>query len=557
MPMSVMSIKFLKRLLISNLVFFLFSCPVNAGTLDVLRAFPTSISPDALRSWNYYLTTRLLEEQEKFKQIENDLERRHRQLTETSGGVVSFAGDVMKRFDTLSDEVRSAILNGTLDESRLTLNDRWQLHNLKTVIEEGKFFGNDFIQGLDSYIQKSLDYSILVMMKMASESIELLQNSNLDTAHLKKLIALYRRMHKVIFDPEKGYLVKKIEYGQGKDTHRISAYNKFFKVSEDFFEMSDELQGLRLNEKKPLSEKLRWKLKGLTQLPKYLPLFPDAVKVVWNVLNPFSHGSGKEPLMKSVNEAFRKMSDIQQTRYVVEGREHLPRAYDKGTINIYMPTHRSAMKDMAAISHLGLDHMAPFAAAGNFLPVLKSFLTRLLNKNLGFIVVGNSFNPNPIDPIEKAMMTLELTDIRDFLNYPEGRLPDKQGASGPIREKIFSELGPIKKFEQLGYKINLVPITFASNYIPNGDAAVIDIKIYPMITDEVRRVITTLAGGDGLATLFRLGAINDLKTDSNLLWGQQRASRMQLDFMRLYRRDKLYERDQRAGVTLCLKFYGK
>jgi hypothetical protein len=219
---------------------------------------------------------------------------------------------------------------------------------------------------------------------------------------------------------------------------------------------------------------------------------------------------------------------------------------------------------MMAFAHLGVDNVIPFGAAGNFIPGeikipftrkkiniegLKSFLIKRLNQNNGFIVVGNKNNPNPIDPVEKLLRIVQNSDIRSFLIYPEGRLPDAQGAAGPMREKFFSDDGPIKKLEALGYKVNLVPVTMRLNYLPNEETNDVEVKVYPVFDDRTRRVISNLGGASGLALLYRFGLVSDLVTDKELLWGQLRASQMKNEFNERFKIEE-------ANRALCRKVYG-
>lgn len=186
-------------------------------------------------------------------------------------------------------------------------------------------------------------------------------------------------------------------------------------------------------------------------------------------------------------------------RVTLIGEENLPKNSNKDDITFFTPSHRDAFKDMVSVAGLGVDNIIPFAAAGNFIPSniklgkhtidlsrIKSFLIGRLNDNNGIIVVGNKNNPNPINPVTKFLQIIKQTNMRNFLIYPEGKLPDETGATGVVREKLFSADGPIAQAEKLGLKVNLVPISMRLNYLPNGNSNNIEIDVQPMIDDYTR-----------------------------------------------------------------------
>ncbi len=531
---------------ILSIVLFLYGANLYAGLLETQILSPFNLGASDLENFNKRFEALANEELEFLKNRESELEIQKQQLDEASRGVTHFVESLMSEFELLSPETQRALLEQKIEGFPVPEADQARLQGMQEHLQNSKVPATSFINDLDVYIQRSLDYSVFLIFKMVSENVEQLRRENTDEWKLKKLKSLYEEMYKFIYDSEKGYVKKRNEYGQAKDTNRISAYNHFFDYADTFFATVAALVGVEKSRAWALQ--VRKKISSLKRLPELVAIVPDAARALWATIRKTQPTDTTIPLMDSVNATITKVADMRGWEFKVQGAENIPREYDKGTINLFTPSHRDALKDMATMAHLGIEQMAPFAAAGNFLPFMQKFLIKRLNGNLGIIVVGKAHNPNPVDVTEKAIEIARKTGIRNFLIYPEGRLPDRQGAAGPMRDKFFSKEGPIQRFEELGFKVNLIPITMASNYLPTENSQQIDVKVYPTITDKVRRVLTTLAGPDGLATLYRYGLVGDLKTDSQLLWGQRRATRMWSDFSKRFRLEKIKRQ-------MCLNFY--
>lgn len=565
---------YLKLLRIISLILTSYSlATARADILDQGIPSPFLLKPSGLKELNVTLAARAEAELNKLKDIEVLLEKRKIELDPHNEGALQLVQSLKSEFSKLPKNTQDTFLNGEIDLATIPDDQLKTLIAIQDKADGAKMLAGDFINDLDLYIQKSLDYSIFLTLQMASEHVERLnENSNFSKKERNNLEKLYLKMREAVYG-ENGFISNKDEYGQAKDSFRISPYNRFFDLSEKFFEISAPVVEANNQQDRgtPTKSLTKLKLSALKKIPVAFGMIWDAAKILGAAVFKIQPTGQRTLLMNSVNSAIRKISKVQGLDVTVVGAENIPMTYEKGTVTLFTPSHRDAFKDMVAIAHLGVDSAIPFAAAGSFIPSeikipftktkinlskLKSFLIGRLNKNYGIIVVGNKDNPNPIDPVEKAIQILQMTDIRSFLIYPEGRLPDAQGAAGPMREKMFSELGPIERFEALGFKVNLVPVTMSLNYLPNGESKNIEVKVYPTIDDYTRRVITRFGGSSGLAMLYRYGLVSDLVTNTDLLWGQLRASRMQQEFRKRFNIEaNPATKSEKVFTAQCVRFY--
>lgn len=529
---------------------------------------PFEMSIQDLLKYNLKIEQELAEDDLKFLELEKNLEDEKKMMDPDGQKAKEAVVEIMTQFKSLTPEVKKAYLGNTIDKLPDNPNIKMEIEKLNALVkstEEMENKADHFIANVDGYIQSSLDYSIKQTLNLIGKHVyESRKNKSFSDSDLKKMALIYDKMIQAIFGTN-GFLENKKEYGQGKDAFRVSPYNKFFSLADVFFSIGDQ------NPKTPNKISFKERLNFLRKLPYYFSIVPSFFKTFAAIIFKIQPKGDNAMMMNSINSAIRDLSELKGYKVTLIGEENLPKNSNKDDITFFTPSHRDAFKDMVSVAGLGVDNIIPFAAAGNFIPSniklgkrtfdlsrIKSFLIGRLNDNNGIIVVGNKNNPNPINPVAKFLRIIEQTKMRNFLIYPEGKLPDETGATGVVREKLFSADGPIAQAEQLGLKVNLVPISMRLNYLPNGNSNDIEIDVQPMIDDYTRKVITKLAGSDGMALLYRFGLTSKLITDKDLLFGQLRASRMDTFYTDKYQRNKSQNsKNLSYNSNSCLVNYAK
>jgi hypothetical protein len=255
------------------------------------------------------------------------------------------------------------------------------------------------------------------------------------------------------------------------------------------------------------------------------------------------------PLTRGIIDTVTKIKEQQGGKVEIVGAENLPKFDDPNTINVIVASHRHGLNDQIAIAALKLKSMVFFGAANNFLPKslnllfgLKTRAIRGLNDNLGFIVVGEGADPAPL---AKARLIVTKTGVRTFLIFPGGRLPEGWGATMGVREKTFSEEGLVAMFEEMGFKVNLIPISMKNNArlfdnkttLSADGVDELEVRVHELIDDQTRRVIMKHGGKEALNLLLRFGLTEVLVTDQELIWGQVRAGKIVSTLERFMKND--------------------
>jgi 1-acyl-sn-glycerol-3-phosphate acyltransferase len=373
---------------------------------------------------------------------------------------------------------------------------------------------------LDEYIQDSVDLSVVMVMYTLQMRLGVL-NADEQTPELRKSF-------EKLIGFKKAYVDNKAEYGRGHDINRTTAYQRFFQTAKDIF--------LQLNY--PRTYKIRraanragmglkyasW----IVRNPLVVPQFIDTLIRV--IINQQPKGQNN-PVMASVLRLSRGGRIAMGLKVKIEGEENLLGLENDGVnfkdndVFIYAPSHRDYIKDQIALAYLKKDNLMPFAASHSF----PGWISSRLNTNMGFVPVGGQKGVFT-DAIEKAVMIVENTQLRSFVNYPGGRLPEGIGATMGVRKKFFSEDGLVRAFEDKGYRVNIVPISLRDNAKLFGGRTLtrkddeITIKVRPLLKADTRYLITKLAGQDAISLVMRFGLIEDLVTNDELLWGQVRGS---------------------------------
>lgn len=367
---------------------------------------------------------------------------------------------------------------------------------------------------LDNYIQDTLDLSMAMGLYAVRDEL----------ARAPRVTSDMRALFKELIKQRDIYLENKKEYGEGKDTRRATAYNKFFASLKPLFEA---LERPTLSRTRRLSAKignLLGKVGWVMQRPALVGHFIKAFATVMRSPQPVN---GQNPTLAAVMGLSRRLGDELGIEVVIEGKENLTLP-GEGEITILVPSHREMIKDQIGVANLHFedgssdfdgDVIAPFAAAH----VYPKFIVNRLNPNNGIVVVGPLARPKPI---EKAERILEETDLRMFMNYAGGRLPEGLGATMGVRKKFFEMVSAL---ENKGYKVNILAIAMRDNAKLFGTRSLtrndgITLKVAPVLKHETRHLIMETAGEDAVALMMRMGLIQDLVTNDELIFGQVRGS---------------------------------
>ena len=280
------------------------------------------------------------------------------------------------------------------------------------------------------------------------------------------------------------------------------------------------------------------KLKKLWETLKLIPVaYPDFKKLIGQIFNRVQPSPDHNPVIATVNDMATKVSKSMGYTFEIEGAHLLPpKNPPAGEVNVHISNHRDGLLDQAAMAALGFDHVTPYAAVNNFVPeALNAFfgfkfrVIRHLNANYALIVVGKGADPKAIP---KTIEILLKSGIRNFMIYPEGRLPEGLGAIAGVRNDFFSEKGAIHAMESLGYKVNLVVTSLIDNArLFDGPSLTSEnskyrIKVHGVIRDEIRKEFMKHAGELGLSMLLQYGLIESSVTNQRLMFGQVRPSQI-------------------------------
>ena len=405
----------------------------------------------------------------------------------------------------------------TMSESEVDFKD------FQAFIQAGQIPVQDFFKGLDSYIQDYLDVAMALSYHSARQYIIEMKIAGMNIEPLRQT---FEKLEKY----KDQYVLNKDQYQKPKDMLRTTPYKKFFVTMKGFLSQLEVMpQSLPPS---PLKVRLRSLAKNALLAAK---LAPSAMRLVKEVLVSAKPDSEVVPLSRAIFKAVRKVGDIQDLSVVVEGRENLPAENRADTVNIFVGSHRHGLHDVYTTSALNIDSMVFFGAPNNFLPSvlnkifgLKNKIIDRLNNNLGFIVVGKGSSP---EPIEKALKIVRESSVRNFFSFLGGRLPEGLGATMGVREGFYSL---VAAFENAGYKVNLVPISFPNNarlfdnesFLSEDEPKTLKVEVYPSIDDKTRRLVVKAGGNEALSLLMRFGLTESLPTDENLIWGQVRATKL-------------------------------
>jgi hypothetical protein len=396
--------------------------------------------------------------------------------------------------------------------------------SLTALVTGGKEQAADFFIRLDSHIQDYLDVSMALGYHSARARLFELRAEGKNIKSYKKDFANLEKL-------KTKYLDNKNQYQQPKDTLRTTPYKSFFNVLQSIAARDTADPSARNGIFARMKDLASFAIRTAALMPSVIRL----LKVVFLKQQPNSDGV---PLTRGVIDTVTKINEQQNGKVNIVGLENMPTSTDPNTINVIVASHRHGLNDQIALAALKLKSMVFFGAANNFLPNwlnvffgLKTRAIRNLNENLGFIVVGRGADPAPL---AKARMIVTKTGVRTFLIFPGGRLPEGWGATMGVREKTFSEEGLVAMFEEMGFKVNLIPISMKNNarlfdnkqtLSENGEQD-LEVRVHELIDDQTRRVIMKYGGKEALNLLLRFGLTEVLVTNQDLVWGQVRAGKI-------------------------------
>jgi len=455
---------------------------------------------------------------------ENGLSQKKSEIESYGHSALSFYEELRLATDQLTPSEVNSILSLS-DEGLTKYLIETKSEPLKFVAEglqTARPLVKDLFSELDDYINDSIDFSMALGLHSTRERLKRVPST-------PELINSYGKLihYKNI------YLSKKIEYGEGKDAQRTTAFGNYMEALRNINQQLNSIEG----NKRPRSF-YKSAVKVVRMLSFISPgIVIDAATFLRALIGIKQPDKATNSLMKPAMSLSRRLAKKMNLTVVVEGRENLPGDPVMDEVYIYTPTHRDALRDQIGIASLGVDNLVPFAAADNFIwnwlndyYNLKDRIINRLNQNLGFISVGKRVIEHPIT---KFMKTLNGTELRNVLLYPGGRLPEGLGHTMGVREKFLDPSeGLIGQLEKEGFRVHIVPISMRYNAQFLGERALtpsqnLHVKVAPVLRDSTRRVLARLAGHDSLGLLMRYGAIEDLISNDELLWGGLRGSKME------------------------------
>jgi hypothetical protein len=394
------------------------------------------------------------------------------------------------------------------------------------MIQIGTQKAQAFFQEFENLNRDTFDLTMaLVYHQMRATLAEHKWSSKDSSALKKKWMALERS--------RLAYSANRDQFKKGKDAHRTTPFLSFFVKAKDLNEFILSRGTLTDRAKYQLN-----KLKKIWEALKLLPVaYPGLKKLIGQIFNRTQPTSDHNPVIATVNEMATKVAKSQGSTFEIDGAELLPpKNPPAGEVNVHISNHRDGLLDQAAMAALGFDHVTPYAAVNNFVPeALNAFfgfkfrVIRHLNANYALIVVGKGADPKAVP---KTIEILLKSNIRNFMIYPEGRLPEGLGTMAGVRDDFFSEKGAIHAMESQGFKVNLVVTSLIDNArLFDGPSLTSEnskyrIKVHGVIRDEIRKEFMKHAGEAGLSMLLQYGLIESLVTNDRLMFGQVRPSKI-------------------------------
>lgn len=454
---------------------------------------------------------------------------------------ISFYEELHSVVDRLSERDSGAILRVTDSKALLRSMDSPELEELRayySALTKVKPQVKILMQQLDDYIVDAIDFSMALTVYSVRRHLTTVD-------HTSRHRDLYGRF---IYHLEK-YLEHKDKYGQGPDNARTSAFQKFMRTAQAIYKL--DANGRQAN---------AWN-RHFARMRTFSPgLVVDVYRFFRSLIGVSQPAGQLNPVVQSAMSITRRLSPLIAEDIIIEGQENIPMDVNDKEIYLFTPTHRHDLADQAGVASLGVDNFIPFMAVDNFVPPsfnlfpykekiisdetgeeievvrhrlpVKDWLIKRINRNLGLIVAGKKAEMKAIDKIQQI---LSETDLRNILIYPGGRLPEGLGHTMGVREKFMDlDNGLIGQLEAAGYSIHIVPISMRDNarLVGTGRSLTrkdtITVKVAPVLRDRTRRVLTRLMGAESLGLLMRLGAIDDLVTNEELIFGGLRASRAEV-----------------------------
>ncbi len=494
---------------------------------------PFEVSLEELSKQNRAMENRIQDAMSDIIREETRLFENKKHVESQGYNAEEFMAEFLRRSELLPIGEQAMLNRGTSIPPGKLLGRSNEFKSLLNLVNVGVQMAGDFIAQFEKYDRDSQDLEIAVGLKLLRLEIEYLRQSPVGGPGLEILKNSYQEIIKYKDD----YLANKFQYGQAKDIHRVTPFNKFIGKVRSTIGQIHRFDSLGKDKKpNPFVTAMKDKLRVFGTAA-----MPAAARIASSTLLKLQPNRWNVPVTTAINYGARIFGVFKGEKVVVIGRENLPTGDDSETVNLILPNHGNAEIDINGIAHLGLNKSVMFVAAGNFVPEnVAPDLIKALNENHGVVVVGTRNNPNPVDPVEKMRDIDDFTSVRSYVLFPQGMRPAKDNAASPVRDGPFRDNGPIRMLERNGKKVNLVLVTmdYFAPYGLNGgnDDPTIVVRVHPTIPDLVRRRFMAVGGVKALPILLQYGLLGNLRSnklpngeidpDGDIFWGKVRASKL-------------------------------
>lgn len=280
------------------------------------------------------------------------------------------------------------------------------------------------------------------------------------------------------------YQASKKYFGTPKDVVRRDSLMAAITAFRDYYEELDRLTGPKQSLSTKVAGTVRQTLEALKSIFEKMrtlaAVLPDGVRTLKAVFFPTEKiEPGKLDFTKNLYQTVKSYTKAQGILVDIQGRENIPPAAAPAgkVLNIFTPSHRHALNDLALMAHYTPEDTLIFAALTSFLP---KPLVAPVAKNPAMIAVGKKQ-----DPIKALVERLKENRSRDILIYPEGGLPTGIEDSTPIRGKFSS--GLIEKLVSEGYDIRFIPVTYldSSRFLNKGEIFPKNAKLTARVSEPI------------------------------------------------------------------------
>jgi len=195
------------------------------------------------------------------------------------------------------------------------------------------------------------------------------------------------------------------------------------------------------------------------------PMYPSMILIVKLLTTIYNNNystvqPNTTPFTTKLSECLREWAEQEGITVNVIEKEHLNfichEQTQTKTVNLFLPSHRSAIPDALVMGHLDLPHYILFGNPAMFGSVPETLKT-LIASVPEFISVGKIKNNDNMTPIEKLIKSLDAGLGPDVLIYFHGFVPSA-GEILPISPVSVDKC--IAPLILNGYNVNIYPIAY-------------------------------------------------------------------------------------------------